>query len=77
VGDLCSMSKAGLLLSVGINLKIDVRGDGVEEAHSNLWLQWVGTAVAAVTCTDPRAADMAAFGGGAGANFACNAKVRR
>lgn len=86
------MSKAGLLLSAGLSLEIDVSDKGVAEEHSELWLTWVGTAIAdavsqlasipagnvetTVTCADPRAADMAAFGGGVGASFPCDAKVR-
>eukprot|EP00903_Cladosiphon_okamuranus_P013533 g12605.t1 len=91
VGNSCSMSKAGLLLTVGLSLDIDVSDQGVAEEHSELWLPWVGTAIAdavaqlvsipagnvetTLTCVDPRAADMAAFGGGVGAKFPCDAKV--
>ncbi|CBN76990.1 aspartic protease PM5 [Ectocarpus siliculosus] len=91
LGNVCPTSKAGLLLSVGVGLKIDVGDAGVSEEHSELWLTWLGTTVAdavaeltslaagnveaAVTCTDPRAADIAAFGGAAGASFDCEAKV--
>lgn len=92
MGNSCSMSKAGLLLTVGLSLNIDVSEQGVAEEHSELWLSWVGTAIAdavaqlasipsgnvetTVTCADPRAADMAAFGGGVGVSFPCDAKVR-
>ncbi|CAN0341247.1 unnamed protein product [Pylaiella littoralis] len=91
VGNLCSMSKAGLLLSVGLTVSIDVRDNGVSEDHSDLWLSWVEAAVAeavaqvapvaagnveaAVRCADPRAADIAAIGGGAGETFECQAQV--
>ena len=85
------MSKAGLLLSVELSLNVDVDEQGVAEEHSERWLSWVGTTIAdavaqltsipagnveaTVTCADPRAADMAAFGGGVGASFPCDAKV--
>lgn len=91
VGNSCSMSKAGLLLTVDLTLTIDVHDTGVSEDHSDLWLKWVGAAIAdavaqvtpvvagnaeaTVSCTDPRAADIAAFGGGAGESFECNAQV--
>ncbi|CAM9418888.1 unnamed protein product [Ectocarpus fasciculatus] len=91
VGNECPTSKAGLLLSVGVGLKIDVGDAGVSEEHSEHWLTWVGTTVAdaiaeltslaagnvkaVVTCTDPRAKDIAAFGGAAAASFECEAKV--
>lgn len=92
MGDSCSISKTGLLLSVGVDLKITVGNDGVAEEHSDLWLRWLSTAVADavaqltsitpgnvetnIICGDPRAADIAAFGGAAGASFECSAQVK-
>lgn len=45
------MSKAGLLLSMGITLTIDIGTDGGESDAPGLWMQWIGTAVADATAT--------------------------
>lgn len=91
IGDLCSTSKAGLLLSTSLDLNVDIQPDSIKQEHSNLWMQWIGTAIADTVATklkEMRAGDVlvtvspvgltpeeVAEQSAAGMSFPCTAKV--